>query len=187
MRDARHDAWDELGASFTAVAVHLRTLLVLRAARRRALVATWITRGMAFALVAIVVVPLTLTGVALCVLGLSQGLHVLWDGRPWLANLGTGAILLGCIGLAWYLARRVLSKALDTPVDTRNDEQQAQVREELTQAVRHLGKSGAKLAGAQHTEGVELACETLATALSHDAVLGVIEQRLGGRGPKVPS
>lgn len=187
MRDARHDAWDELGESFTAAAEHMRTLLVLRAARRRALVATWITRGLTFALAGLVVVPLTLTGVAYCVLGVSQGLHVLCDGRPWLANLGTGAILLACIAVAWYSARRVLSKALDTPVDARNDEQQARAREELTRAVRNLGKSGAKVAGAQHTESVELACETLATALSHDAVLGALEKRLGVRGPMGPS
>lgn len=187
MRDARNDAWDQLGESFTAVAVQLRTLMILRAARRRALVATWITRGFALALVGIVVVPLTLAGVAFCVVGLSQALQAVWVGQPWLANLSTGIVLLACIALAWYLARRVLSKALDTPVDARNEEQQARVREELTQAVRNLGKSGAKLAGAQHTEGVEIACETLATALSHDAVLGAIEQRLGGRGPMGPS
>lgn len=98
-------------ADFAAVAGSVRTLLELRAERRKLALRRFVERAALAALVAAIAGPLALAGVAWFVVGVSQALHVVFEGRPWLANMATGALILLSISVAWLWSRARLRRA----------------------------------------------------------------------------
>jgi len=102
-------------AHVAELAGHLRTLLALRAARRRLAVRRAVFLAVAVLLGAAALVPLIASGSTLLAEGLSQGLTELWGGSEWLGRLSAGAaILAGVAGLVagaagWISRRRLAS------------------------------------------------------------------------------
>lgn len=98
-------------AGFAAVAGSVRTLLELRAERRKLAVRRFAERAALALLLAALAGPLALAGVAWFVVGVSQALHVVFEGRPWLANMATGALILAFLCGTWLVARARLRRA----------------------------------------------------------------------------
>lgn len=92
-------------ADCAAVAGGVRRLLELRAERRKLALRRFVERVALALLLAAVAGPLALAGVAWFVVGWSQALHALFDGRPWLANMATGVSILAFLCTAWLAAR----------------------------------------------------------------------------------
>jgi uncharacterized BrkB/YihY/UPF0761 family membrane protein len=102
-----------LGEHAAAIAALVSRLMRVRAARRR----LWVSRTLFLVLgalvLAAVIVAASLAGVRLAVSGLTGGLTAVLDGRPWLAELCSGLLVLLCIALLLasihrWLQRRVL-------------------------------------------------------------------------------
>jgi hypothetical protein len=88
------------------IGLHLRTLLMIRAERRRMRIRGWIMGGIVVLIVAIALVPLILSGVSLLTLGIAQAFAALCGEHVWLGNLLSGFAILGGVALlarvAWY-------------------------------------------------------------------------------------
>lgn len=108
---ARDESVPQLLADFAVVAGSVRKLLELRAERRKLAMRRFAERAALVALVAAVAGPLALAGVAWFVVGVSQALHVVFEGRPWLANMATGASILAFLCAAWLWSRARLRRA----------------------------------------------------------------------------
>lgn len=105
--------WISALGHFGEISEHMQTMFALRVERRKLLVRRWAQRAVIVALIATAVVPLILAGVSFLVLGLGQGMRELFDGRAWLGNLATGAVILGGLALAgWSYSSRVARKGL---------------------------------------------------------------------------
>ena len=93
-------------AHILEIGLHLRTLLMIRAERRRLRIRRWIMGAIVALLVAIAIVPLVLAGVSLLTLGVAQGFAALCGEYVWLGNLLSGFVILGGVALlasaAWY-------------------------------------------------------------------------------------
>lgn len=105
--------WVAALGHFGELSEHLRTLMALRVARRKLMLRRWFVLAAIVALMATALVPLVLAGVSLLVLGMTQGLQVLFDGRPWLANLVAGGLILGGLAAcAKLFAARMASQSI---------------------------------------------------------------------------
>ncbi|MEY2746952.1 MAG: hypothetical protein RL112_1994 [Planctomycetota bacterium] len=94
---------------------HMRTLLQVRAERRKLLLRRLAQRAIMGVVALLALGPLLLAGVAYAVVGWSQLLHELSGGRDWLANLATGlSILALVVGCAWWLRLRARRRALES-------------------------------------------------------------------------
>ena len=95
------------------IGLHLRTLLMIRAERRRLRIRRWLMAAIVALLVGIALVPLILDGVSLLTLGVAQGFAALCGEHVWLGNLLSGFAILGGVALlAWAAwsqwSRRIL-------------------------------------------------------------------------------
>lgn len=92
---------------------HVRTLLALRAKRRRLVVRRAVTIAIVVLLAAVALLPLIAAASALLAAGLAQGFTELWGGREWLGQLSAGAaILTGVGGAVGFAVRRASRRGI---------------------------------------------------------------------------
>ena len=108
-------AWSRLLSDLGEAGTHMRTLLLVRAERRKLLLRRLAQRAIMGVVALLALGPLLLAGVAYAVVGWSQLLHELSGGRNWLANLATGLSILALVAAsAWWLRRRARRKSLES-------------------------------------------------------------------------
>ncbi|MFN9786185.1 MAG: hypothetical protein ACK57N_06360 [Planctomycetia bacterium] len=108
-------ALSRLLADLGEAGTHMRTLLLVRAERRKLLLRRLARRAIMGVVALLALGPLLLAGVAYAVVGWSQLLHELSGGRDWLANLATGTSILALVAAcAWWLRRRAQARALES-------------------------------------------------------------------------
>lgn len=97
--DARAEPFASAVGHLLDLVSHVRTLLRVRAERRRLRVRRWILLGAVGVLGLVALVPLIVAGVSLLAIGVAQGFAVLCAGEVWLGNLLGGLTILGAVAL----------------------------------------------------------------------------------------